>query len=276
VDRWLLDDARSSFVVHVRDRFGDYGLVGFAGVQWGAGLGVIDRLLLSCRALGRNVEHLVLAYVGKAALDRGVPVLELSFVPTPKNEPARGFLDSLGCETTSDAEGRCSYRLSASAATQVRASGHVSGPVSGPRPASASVVTGPSYVEAKVPPPAPLAARPRSVAAIRLAMAAPRDRTLAHPYVEPTNRLERLLADVWASVLELSAVGIDDDLFDLGASSIAFVIVSSSLSETLEREAPTSVLLDAATVAQQAQALRDHGITGEHVVGEAIEEDGLS
>jgi FkbH-like protein len=269
VDRWLLDDTRSSFVVHVRDRFGDYGLVGFAGVQWGAALGVIDRFLLSCRALGRNVEHLVLAHLGQAAVDRGVPLLELSFVPTPRNEPARAFLDSLGCEATSNAEARCSYRLSAAAATQVRASGHVSGP----RPASDPTVTRPSHVAAMLPPPAQLATRPRSVAAIRAAMAAPTDRTLAHPYVEPTNWLERLLADLWARVLELNTVGIDDDLFDLGASSIAFVIVSSALSEALEREAPVSLLLDAATIAQQAQALRDHRIASEPVVGALSEQD---
>jgi FkbH-like protein len=261
VDRWLVDDARSSFVVHVRDRFGDYGLVGFVGIQWHAGLAVVDRFLLSCRALGRNVEHLVLSHVGKTAAERGVPLLELRFAPTPKNEPARAFLDSLGCDVTSDAEGCSAYKLSSSAATQARVSHHVSG---------SRAVTSQSHAdrvetgEPGRPAAAQLGPRLRSVAAIRAAMETSTERRLAHPYIEPTNRLERLLADLWARVLELNAVGIEDDLFDLGADSIEFVLVSSSLSETLEIEVPVSALLDAPTVAQQACALREHRITAAH------------
>jgi FkbH-like protein len=262
VDRWLVDDARSSLVVHVRDRFGDYGLVGVVGIQWHAGLAVVDRFLLSCRALGRNVEHLVLSHVGKTAAERGVSLLELRFAPSPKNEPARGFLDSLGCDVTSDADGRSAYRLSASAATQARASHHASGHVAGSQAVTSQsqAATG----EPGRPAAAQLGPRPRSVAAIRAAMETSTERRLAQPYIEPTNRLERLLADLWARVLELNAVGIDDDLFDLGADSIEFVRVSSSLSEALEFEAPVSVLLDAPTVAQQACVLREYRITAAH------------
>jgi FkbH-like protein len=265
VDRWLVDDARSSFVVHVRDRFGDYGLVGVVGIQWHAGLGVVDRFLLSCRALGRNVEYLVLAHVGKTAAERGVPLLELQFAATAKNEPARAFLDSLGCDVTQDAEGRSAYRLSSSAATQARASHHASG--------SQAVTSEPQADEAdKIetgelgrPAAAQLGPRLRSVAAIRAAMETSKERRLAQPYIEPTDRLEQLLVDLWARVLELNAVGIEDDLFDLGADSIEFVMVSSSLSEALKIEAPVSVLLDAPTVAQQACALREYPIAAHNL-----------
>jgi FkbH-like protein len=257
VDRWLVDDDRSTLVVHVRDRFGDYGLVGVVGIEWHAGLGVVDRFLLSCRALGRNVEYLALAHVGKMAVERGVPLLELQFAATAKNEPAHVFLESLGCDLTLDAEGRCAYRISAAKATQARATHHAKAVTSEPKADKADqadpIEPGRSAE--------PLGPRLRSVAEIRAAMETSRERKLAHPYIEPTNRLERLLVDLWARVLELNAVGIEDDLFDLGADSIEFVMVSSSLSEALQIEAPVSVLLDAPTVAQQACALREFPIT---------------
>jgi acyl carrier protein len=256
VDQWLVDDARSSIVVNVRDRFGDYGLVGFVGIQWHAGVAVIDRFLLSCRALGRNVEHHILARVGHTALERGVPWIELRFAPTPKNEPARTFLDSLGSDVTSDAEGHASYRLSSAAATQVHAHRGASSHQAIPSPAQlVPVVLSP--VE-----PAPLRQFSRarsSVTEIRVAIESA-ERKLAQPYVEPANRLQRLISELWAKLLKLDKVGIDDDLFDLGADSITFVLASSSLSEALGVEAPVSLLFDAPTVAQQAAALA--GIAG--------------
>lgn len=40
------------------------------------------------------------------------------------------------------------------------------------------------------------------------------------PFVAPRNELEQQLADIWAEVLDLDAIGVEDDFFDLGGDSI--------------------------------------------------------
>ena len=83
-------------VVSVRDRFGDYGLVGAIIYRGNQDAIELDSMLLSCRALGRRVEHRMLAHAGHAARERGFQRVRIRFVPTAKNRPAREFLDSIG------------------------------------------------------------------------------------------------------------------------------------------------------------------------------------
>ena len=83
-------------VVRVRDRFGDYGLVGAMIFATRDRMLDLDCLLLSCRALGRRVEHRMLAHLGQIARQRALERLRIRFVPTAKNQPAREFLASIG------------------------------------------------------------------------------------------------------------------------------------------------------------------------------------
>ena len=53
-------------------------------------------MLLSCRALGKGVEHRMLAEVAARAVRDGKSIIELSYRPTDRNEPARAFLEQLG------------------------------------------------------------------------------------------------------------------------------------------------------------------------------------
>lgn len=70
----------------------------------------------------------------------------------------------------------------------------------------------------------------------RLALPAPqRDREqLAAPYVPPHTLLERLLEEEWRAVLHLPKIGLDDNFFDLGGTSLRL----ASLAERLERPLP--------------------------------------
>ena len=56
--------------VKVRDRFGDYGLVGVIIYRLEQDALDVDTFLLSCRVLGRGVEHRMLARLGELARDR--------------------------------------------------------------------------------------------------------------------------------------------------------------------------------------------------------------
>lgn len=84
--------------VSASDRYGDYGLVGAIvgharGEQSAGGDFVVDILLLSCRALGRNIEQHMIREVARIAAARGLAVARLPFVPGVRNAVARAFLD---------------------------------------------------------------------------------------------------------------------------------------------------------------------------------------
>ena len=83
-------------VVRVQDRFGDYGLVGAAIFHFASGALEVENVMLSCRALGRRVEHAIAAQLATLALSAGASQLTFHYVPTARNGPARDFLASLG------------------------------------------------------------------------------------------------------------------------------------------------------------------------------------
>ncbi len=84
-----------SRVVNVRDRFGDYGLVGVIIAEKKSGHLDVDTFLLSCRALGRGVEHCMLAHIGKIALQENLDQVCLHYRTTERNQPVRNFLDEV-------------------------------------------------------------------------------------------------------------------------------------------------------------------------------------
>lgn len=89
-------DAPSCFVTHVRDRFGDYGLVGVIICQSTEDALVIESMLLSCRALGRGVEHRMLAELGRIAEAQRLRTVVVPYLPSSKNRPALDFLNQVG------------------------------------------------------------------------------------------------------------------------------------------------------------------------------------
>ena len=89
----LLAAGHEIYTAEVSDRFGDYGLVGVMIVRPEDGGLYLDSMLLSCRALGRGVEHKMLAWLGeRAAMDANVVI---PFRGTERNHPARQFLEGL-------------------------------------------------------------------------------------------------------------------------------------------------------------------------------------
>ncbi|HEY0605644.1 MAG TPA: HAD-IIIC family phosphatase, partial [Herpetosiphonaceae bacterium] len=93
--RLLESGASECLAVQVQDRFGDYGLVGALLFAAEAQQLIVDTFLLSCRALGRGVEHRMLSRLGQIALARGLDQILLRFTPTARNQPAHEFLASI-------------------------------------------------------------------------------------------------------------------------------------------------------------------------------------
>ncbi len=83
------------YVVSVKDKFGDNGMVGVIILQNNDQTMVIDTLLLSCRLIGRKVEKLMLYHIYDIAKLHNKKYIIGSYIPTPKNALVKDlFLDN--------------------------------------------------------------------------------------------------------------------------------------------------------------------------------------
>ena len=79
----------------VADRFGDHGITCLAVTSHDDETLLVENLLMSCRVLGKGVEHTILARLGGIALDLGLTTVELPVIPTERNQPVRDFLQAV-------------------------------------------------------------------------------------------------------------------------------------------------------------------------------------
>ena len=74
-------------------------------------------------------------------------------------------------------------------------------------------------------------------------------------YVAPRTPTEELLCGVWAEVLKIERVGINDNFFDLGGHSLLAMKVASQVRRALGLEVPLRMLFESKTVTVMAQSL---------------------
>ena len=109
------DPAARVTVALLQDRYGDYGLIGIVvTIDQEANVREIDCLLISCRALGRNVEESVLADIETGARDDGRRRLIGRYRPSAKNAIVADFYPSQGF-TATGREGEFERRLDTTA-----------------------------------------------------------------------------------------------------------------------------------------------------------------
>ncbi|SFW88826.1 amino acid adenylation domain-containing protein [Amycolatopsis australiensis] len=77
----------------------------------------------------------------------------------------------------------------------------------------------------------------------------------ATEYVAPRDERERLVTRVWAEVLGVGRVGVDDDFFDLGGDSLLGIRVVSRLRDELGADVPARLVFTAPTPARLAAQL---------------------
>ena len=97
---FLRQPAWGAAQVSVRDRFGDYGMVGLILYRPGDREVVVETLLLSCRALGRGVEHAMAAWLGLKAQEMGLEAVSLRLVRSGRNQPAERSCKRWVCRRT--------------------------------------------------------------------------------------------------------------------------------------------------------------------------------
>ncbi len=241
-------------VVETSDRFGDYGLVGVMIVGTGAKALEIDTFLLSCRVLGRGVEHQMLREAAAIARARGLGRVDATLAPTKKNQPARDFLESVAGSYRRDVDGCSRYEIPIEAALAVEyRPGAEGAPVNEPEPASkpatSETVGDKSGLYTRA---AALDSPSRVLAAIEARAQGKRPRSGDRPIVAPRTETEAAMAELWAEVLRLDRVGVEDAFFDLGGTSLLAVDLFARIERRFGKALPLTTILEAPTVAQLA------------------------
>jgi amino acid adenylation domain-containing protein/non-ribosomal peptide synthase protein (TIGR01720 family) len=78
-------------------------------------------------------------------------------------------------------------------------------------------------------------------------------------YRAPTNATEEILADIYAQVLGLDRVGVDDSFFDLGGDSLSAMRLIAAINTSLDAGLAVRALFEAPTVAQLAPRIGGDG-----------------
>ncbi len=238
---------RDCLVVTAEDRFGSYGQVGVViGGAAGAALRV-DTFLLSCRALGRGVEHRVLAHVGALARDRGLETVELVHQATSRNQPAADFLRDVCGLPVGGPVHDGGHRLPADVAAAARyVPRELPAAVAEPDPAGQETVPAGADIGRAL---WALADRAGS----RLGTAESiGDRVGAHRSPAPSTAevtpgadspsVEEAVAALMARVLGVDSVEEDENFFELGGTSIQLIGFMSGIRDRFGVELPTDTL----------------------------------
>lgn len=74
-------------------------------------------------------------------------------------------------------------------------------------------------------------------------------------YAAPINSVEKVLANLWAEVLGVAEIGIDDDFLQLGGDSLLGARIVVSVNERFSPQSPLKILFETPTVARLAAYL---------------------
>jgi thioesterase domain-containing protein len=94
----------------------------------------------------------------------------------------------------------------------------------------------------------------------------------ADRYRAPANAIEEILAGIYAQVLGLERVGVDDSFFDLGGDSLSAMRVIAAINTSLNAHLAVRTLFHAPSVRSLSQQLSRHAIEAEIVPVEVLKE----
>jgi FkbH-like protein len=251
-------------VTEVRDRFGDYGLVGCVLFATAPDALLVDTFLLSCRALGRGVEVRMLVRLGEIARERGLSRIEIGYRRTKKNKPALELLERVGRAFQKPAAEGYTFELPAAYLQALDAAAYLGeseleDATTSPRPAT------PAQAEqsrrAFVVPDRVPTTLDRAEKVLEKAEARRRRRVITKPDDElgPRGALEVKLLAIWEELLGAKGIGVNDSFFDVGGQSLLAMRLFDKIERSFGVTLPVALLFQAPTVAKLAAILRREG-----------------
>ncbi|MBE9211185.1 HAD-IIIC family phosphatase [Plectonema cf. radiosum LEGE 06105] len=255
-------------VVSVKDRFGDYGKVGLLLFSSNDEVLNVDTFLLSCRVLGRGVEHRMLSYLGEIAQHRGLSKVNILYQATQKNKPALLFLEGISekCkqdEYNEEKNAGWLFQFSSTALT-----GLIFNPTQVETASPQDFQQNNSF-QSKTINSSELQADSEIVVLERIGkqLYSPeiilkeilyrqkRQRpNLEIEFVAPRTSVEEAIASLFVEILKIDRVGIDDNFFELGGNSLSATQLISRLRDAFKLELSLNLLFEFPTVTGLAES----------------------
>jgi FkbH-like protein/FkbM family methyltransferase len=263
IRRFIKHQHATCLAVRVVDRFGDYGLVGVVMYEATTDRYKVDTFLLSCRVLGRGVEHAVLSHLAQRAALEGRTWVELTYLPTTRNVPAREFLTIIGDRYRNEAG--TSWTIPVEHLARLRYDPNEA------VPAGQEVAAADTTAQQRLRSPVRFGAFDRSdrlqrigehlCDTRRISKAIEAHRLAQHPLPAAANgtpggTLETALAAIWSRVLGRPRVGLNDNFFEVGGTSLRAVQVIAAIRKELKQTPSIVTLFECPTVALLAARLR--------------------
>lgn len=251
----MRSEGYSCCTVNVSDKFGDYGLVGVLFYQAGKNSLLLDSFLLSCRVLGKGVEHAMIQFLGREATGRGIKELQLQFTATEKNIPIANFYKNITADNWSEASS--AFLLSSATAANLEMDINKT-----PQSASAkeSQQMAPKLIKPEIFSRIPneLTTVEKIEAAIASTIkGAPVTLSLIGSSTVPTGKIEQQLSAVYRSVLKHEQISADLSFFDMGGSSLLLVKLASALKEQMNLDISITDLFKYPSISALAKHLND-------------------
>jgi FkbH-like protein/FkbM family methyltransferase len=269
---FLQREGSHCLAVRVADRFGDYGLVGVAMYETEADRYKVDTLLLSCRVLGRGVEHALVSLLGRRAVNEEKAFVEFRYLLTEKNLPALEFITSVGAQYRNEAG--TSWTFPAERLAGVEYDPDRNAPIEREAPATVNpdkLTRRSTGVLGVANPSASLQGIGENLYDIdRLAKAIEEYRLRAQPLhavadVVPGSALEIAVANIWKKILGKPRIGMNDNFFESGGTSLRAVQVIAMIKKELQQNLSIVSMFECPTVTLLAAKLS--GKSGEARVG---------
>ena len=247
-----LPDQFKIWTVSDKDRFGYYGLVGVLIFEARGKSVVIDTFLLSCRALGKGVEHRMLAELGKHALHIGASWVDIPFVKSPRNQPALDFLESVGATHQQPSADSSVFHFPANMAAAIEF--NTTPPNHEPRQnvepnRKSSALSSEKFSKYRA-----IAFDSLDISKIhkRIEHRRAYRPAVSAANIAPETETERKLCELWQRLLRIERVGIDDDFFELGGHSLLAVRLFAEIEKITGRKLPLVTIFQTPTIRRLA------------------------
>eukprot|EP00913_Durusdinium_trenchii_P010897 g10226.t1 len=249
--------------VKVRDRFGDYGFVGLLIAERQSETLDVDTFLLSCRVLGRGVEHRMAAELGRMASESDLQTVRLTIRFTDRNEPARKFLssilsedyqkldrDSLACTVPRDVMSAVEFQPDDGAAVSGKSAKNTSHSSLSAGPATSSREREQQVYRT--------AYELNTAAALQSAVAVVNDGSAAQKGLEPDVDIEDVVYSAFSKSLRISEEEIrrEDRLEALRCDSFKIVEITVALAESFPW-LPSTLLFEHRSVSEIVERVRE-------------------
>jgi amino acid adenylation domain-containing protein/FkbH-like protein len=244
--------------VRVKDRFGDYGLVGLLFFKILDNIIQVDTFLLSCRVLGRGVEHAIISQLGKESLTREVKSIELKYFPTKRNEPALKFLQSI---SDKQVHGNI-LLLSPEQAAKVKInpdvnySESIAENIAEIRPELQKNIFQSFVDRALSQETISFTDMNKMQQSIFNHQVKSRDSIdISTQHVSPKNDKEKMLTQIWEKALKISNIGTRDNYFHLDGNSLSAVQITSDIHHSFNVTLSISDLFNSPTIGELLEVM---------------------